>query len=65
MENDFKYYAKEDAISANLYLFFRVVTLESFSKKFWINLFENIFSLWLFAKTNPIDKYVLPLNLSF
>ena len=30
-------------ISANLYLFFKV-TLESFSKKFWINLFENIFS---------------------
>ena len=64
LENDFKYYAKEDAISANLYLFFRV-NWGSLSKKFCTTLFENIFSFWLFAKTNLIDKYVLTLNLSF
>jgi len=64
LENDFKYYAKEDAISANLYLFFRV-TWGSLSKKFCINLFENIFSFWLFVKTNMIYKYVLTLNFNF
>ena len=41
------------------------ITEDWLSKNFWINLFENNFSFWLFVTTNYIDRYVLTLNLNF
>ena len=34
----------------------------SFSKNFWINLFENIFSFWLFVKANLTGAIITKLD---